>query len=200
MKKYHIADLLTLSRVFFTVAIVLLTINNAPLELTFTVFCIGELTDALDGPFAKLYPYPEVPKKHRFWREGNFPKIFDTGTDIALGVSFLVFIFMRVNQVFATAIFCSSVSIGFFVTKEIRSLSDPRFNEAVDKLISDRRFLYATSIFVLIIGTTFLMSLSWFWKVILVWLESAVAFSVFMFKHNSTSYVYGYKYYIPIYV
>lgn len=184
MKKYHIADLLTLSRVFFAAAIVLFTFNGVSVGWAFLMFCIGELTDALDGPFHRRYPYPDFPKKYRFWREGNFPKIFDTGTDIALGLSFLLYVYLRVNGVLAVVVSLPCIGIGFFVTAMIRRHPEPEYAEVIDDMIRLRRILYVCALFVLIIGVTCMFKISWVWKALLIWLEATAAFAVYIFKND----------------
>lgn len=98
LKKYHLADLLSLSRIPCSLAVIVCLLLEPSVVLTrivLVVFGLGEITDALDGIFANLFPYPDD-GKHRFWRTGNWPKTIDTGTDLLLGASTLFYVVFRV--------------------------------------------------------------------------------------------------------
>ena len=199
MKRYHIADLLTLSRVFFSIAIVLFAINGTSLGLTLAIFCVGEVTDALDGPFHVLYPYPRD-MRYRFWREGTFPKFFDTGTDILLGVSFALYLYLRVSQIFVLWVFLPSLSIGLFVTMmirrhpqsrdggwiddmdRIRHRAKLRRDDVIDDMIGIRRVLYVCAVFTLILGAIIALKIGVGWKILLILLEIVVAIVVYATK------------------
>ena len=53
MKKYHLADLLTLGEALFTVVIIACAIAGAASQWAFLAFAAGELCDAFDGICAR---------------------------------------------------------------------------------------------------------------------------------------------------
>ena len=95
MKKYHIADLLTLLRAIIGVAVFgLCILIREPINwLVLVLFSVGELTDALDGEFARRYKYPRD-RKYRWWRRKVDEDLYqyelnDIYADLILGVATL---------------------------------------------------------------------------------------------------------------
>lgn len=122
MKKYHIADLLTLSRFLLAVALFVLvfTISEPKNRLVLLLFSLGSLTDALDGEFARKYPYPKDGKA-RWWRKYQFDydlyqyEINDIVADLLLGLATLVYIAKWISPLLGGFYLGASIGVGLFV-------------------------------------------------------------------------------------
>ncbi|MCL2167352.1 MAG: CDP-alcohol phosphatidyltransferase family protein [Clostridiales bacterium] len=90
MKKYHIPDILTASRFLFAAIIVGLTIAGASPGRVLALFVVGELTDAIDGPLAFRWPYPDELEKRLWWRVHKV--FFDITADMTLGIATLLYV------------------------------------------------------------------------------------------------------------
>lgn len=151
MRKYHICDLLTLSRLVAGGVMIYFVTIQAPLWLAFLVFILGEVTDALDGYFHNKYPYPEHDGKFRFWREPPFPKIFDTGSDLLLGTAYVLFLYLYVNAEWVSRIFIACMVVGCLVSFAVNFTPVRENEESVLWLLGIRRFLYVAAIFALVL-------------------------------------------------
>ncbi len=128
MKKYHIADLLTLSRLLVGVAILVLTftIQEPKNRLILTLFSVGSLTDALDGEFARKYKYPNDGKR-RWWREYNFDyclyqyEINDIIADLVIGTMTLIYIARWISPFFGGIYLGATFGVGIFVSATTNS-------------------------------------------------------------------------------
>ena len=89
LKKYHIADILTASRFIFAMVIIAFTLFAASPAKVLAVFIIGEITDAVDGPAATKWPYPEKLEKSLWWRVNKVA--FDIAADMTLGIATLIY-------------------------------------------------------------------------------------------------------------
>lgn len=92
MKKY-LADLLTLIRFILTIVLFVMTFAGGSLAAAFSIFILGELTDAFDGTLATKYPFPKnhTPKYRKYAAK------YDMITDTLLAVAMLLFFIVRVN-------------------------------------------------------------------------------------------------------
>jgi len=109
LKKYHIADILTASRFFFTAIILVMTFTAAPAAWVLVVFAIGELTDAADGPAAIRWPYPDELEQSLLWRRQKV--VFDIAADMALGISALIYVALHTYP-FGMTLLVGALSIG----------------------------------------------------------------------------------------
>ncbi|MBQ7802488.1 hypothetical protein IJ380_01300 [Candidatus Saccharibacteria bacterium] len=180
---YYIADLLTTTRLILIFVLAHLTHVHAPLSTVFIVYGAGQITDALDGFFAKKFPYPED-GKFRFWRVGKFPKIFDTGTDLILSLTFAAYFYLYVSREFVLVVIPSAVILGFFVEYLIRTPEFKNSPEATLKLIDTRRLLYGVSLFVVLARTILSLPLQIDAKYILELILGIVGVVVLIFKGN----------------
>lgn len=96
MRKYYIADLLTLSEVILAGILLWMTIFNVHADYALWVFVAGELCDALDGPCARRWHYPDD-GKYRWWRHYNSE--IDQISDILLAVACGLYLIFRVNPI-----------------------------------------------------------------------------------------------------
>jgi phosphatidylglycerophosphate synthase len=119
MKKYHIADLLTASRFVWAIVLVCLVFFKIqPAMWVVLATTLALLTDALDGPAAKRWPYPND-NKYRWWRRvqkapnGTFKVVacLDTPADLVLGLGLVAYTFFMVSPVWGVVLF-SAVPIG----------------------------------------------------------------------------------------
>lgn len=80
----YVADLLTLSRVCMGV-FVFIEILQRNWQIAVAVFIVAALTDAVDGAFAKAWPYPDIQK---LWvplkKLREYPHIWDNFADSTL--------------------------------------------------------------------------------------------------------------------
>lgn len=96
MKKY-LADILTFTRIIL--AIVLITIAVIPNEskdlncIAFSLFVLGELTDAFDGTCATKWPFPKgkAPKYRKY------AAVYDIVADILLAAGLALFFLNKIN-------------------------------------------------------------------------------------------------------
>lgn len=98
MKKYHIADVLTLSRiVVFSSLLIFFTFAGVGSGWALLFFVLGLLTDAADGEAARTWPYPKDGKK-RWWRENKRYELHDKIADIILLASMIFYTAFGVLQ------------------------------------------------------------------------------------------------------
>ena len=123
MKKYLIADFLTLLRAIIGVVIfsLVFSLKEGRTALVLILFSLGELTDALDGEFARRYSYPKD-RKYRWWRaecevfDMHRYELNDILADLILGAATLFYIAKFVSPLFGGVYIGASFGIGFFVT------------------------------------------------------------------------------------
>ena len=166
MKKYLIADLLTLSRALLAVVIFVLTCaSNEPITgWVLLIFCVGSMTDALDGEFARKFPYPRD-RKYRWWRDYHPEvdlyqyEINDIIADLMIGLATLIYIAAWVNPLIGGFYLGASIGVGVYVyfatNAEIFSMSQTPgtvelTNEIREFLILLRRKWYAGGIAIVV--------------------------------------------------
>ena len=94
MKKY-LADILTFTRFILTIVLFVMCFTGGSLAAGFTIFVLGELTDAFDGTLATKYPFP----KNKTPKYRKYAARYDMLTDAFLGVVMALFFTLRVNLV-----------------------------------------------------------------------------------------------------
>lgn len=114
MKKYHIADILTLCEVIFTGILLYMVVFNVSVNYAIWVFIIGELCDAFDGICARRWHYPEDGKK-RWWRE-YAPQI-DQISDVLLASVCGLYLLLRIKSI-ATAVLVGTIA-GICISIEV---------------------------------------------------------------------------------
>ena len=151
MKKYHIADVLTLSRiVIFSSLLIFFTFVGVSSGWALFVFVIGELTDALDGIVARAWPYPKDGKR-RWWRENERYQLFDKVADIILLVSFLFYIVFYLHWwvVAWISVAFGVVAIIVEIWRHFRIKSHGPRDKVLTKVVLMRRWAYVIGMFLL---------------------------------------------------
>lgn len=93
---YYLADLFTLTEVILSVVLFVMAVVGAPVEQALWVFVAGELCDAVDGPCARRWHYPNDGKS-RWWRTYNSE--IDQISDILLAIACGVYLIWRVSWI-----------------------------------------------------------------------------------------------------
>ncbi len=197
MKKYHIADVLTAARFLIAVVIFVLTLSlGAPNNwLIFWLFSVGELTDALDGEFARRFHYPMDGKK-RFWREFNSIfwiynyELFDIVADLALGLSALFYIVLWINAPLGLFVFGGAIGVGFFVqtivSTDLRVLRDKRTRyEIRRRLIIRRRYWYVFALAIMFLTLLWTSEVHLVARFILTMILICVSIVIYSKKQNT---------------
>ncbi len=179
MKKYHLADALTVIEIIMAFILIGMTIHPVPADIAIWFFVIGELADAFDGPCARRWPYPDDGKK-RWWRVPKTVKRIEHLSDIFIAVSCMFYLlsqpenitFRILNHTFIvsecamnlglfTIICCAFLEI---IIRILRHQDESAFFYVIKGIILTRRLFYA---FVSIGGGVFLliMATSWSYRV-----------------------------------
>ena len=141
------ADLFTLLEVILAGALFVMTIIGAPPEYALWVFVAGELCDAVDGPCARRWHYPND-GKYRWWRRYNVE--IDQISDIMLAVACGVYLIFRVSWqigcglLFGIGIPCLAVQLYLYRFDRISTRFLPRRIPAPQrkKIVLIRRMCY----------------------------------------------------------
>ncbi len=109
MKKYFIADVLTMGKVIPAVLLFLCAIFDWSATIAFGLFAFGELLDAFDGMAARHWPHPKSTDK--LWFRKHI-KLLESGLDMLLGIGALCFTIFRVDRLFGVSVLALALSIG----------------------------------------------------------------------------------------
>lgn len=149
MKKYHIADILTLCEVICTCILGVFILTDVAPEVALIIFGIGELCDAFDGICARKWKYPPD-GKYRWWRE-YAPEI-DKVTDVLHLIVMTVFFIFRICAKFTYFRPWVALSVAFVIaliciTVQV-VITDPKYKGTpyARRLIIKRRYLYLACI------------------------------------------------------
>lgn len=77
-----VADVLTFSRFLFAIGTLAAALSGS-WAVAVVLFAIGIMTDALDGPIARRWPYTANEEKKFFWRAKD-PHLWDNTADLVL--------------------------------------------------------------------------------------------------------------------
>lgn len=83
----YVADLLTISRILLSLAILILIISGL-WSLAIILFILAILTDTLDGTIARKWPYSSEENKTFWWRKD--PHLLDNTADMVLTLATLI--------------------------------------------------------------------------------------------------------------
>ena len=86
MKKYHLADALTVCELICAVILSGMAFLRVAPAYALWVFAAGELCDAYDGTCARRWPYPDD-GKYRWWRVPRTVAFIEHMSDILLGLA-----------------------------------------------------------------------------------------------------------------
>jgi len=175
MKKYHLADALTALEAVMAIILLGMAFNRTAADVAIWVFVLGELADALDGPCARRWPYPDDGKV-RWWR--THVKAIEHISDIFIAIACMFYLLMQPVD----AIFCLmwwgpfTVSTGALLLglsiivicvlseltiQYLRSRTPERYHKFADGIILARRWVYA---FIGIGGGIFLLISATSWE------------------------------------
>ena len=144
MKKYHIADVLSLSEGILALALIAGAVCGLSADYAIWIFAAAELCDALDGPCARRWSYPKDGKR-RWWRVHAVE--LDQITDLMAGIAVLIYLGWRVSLVTALIITIPALLIAPAVQVLTKWLSiRPALRRLglgclVDRLEASQRFL-----------------------------------------------------------
>lgn len=149
MKKYYTGDLFTILKVIITAFIATGAFWGFTLETVIFLFGAAELCDAVDGPCARRWKYPND-GKYRWWR--TYAPEIDKITDLMTGCAMIIYTIARVNSVFGwlELLFCTI--IGTFIQITVYDCSGYGYNlldkneQLALKIIHIRRFVYVVNI------------------------------------------------------
>ncbi|MDR1032541.1 MAG: CDP-alcohol phosphatidyltransferase family protein [Candidatus Nomurabacteria bacterium] len=119
MRKYLIADMLTVSRFAWAAVLVLLAIFGVELSMVLVIATtLALLTDALDGAAARKWPWPEGVRRFGQPAKADSPGgskeddfCLDTPADLALGAGMVVYTYLVVSPLWGLVLF-SAVPLG----------------------------------------------------------------------------------------
>ena len=154
MKLYHLADVLTLIEGLLSILIMLLSLTHTtPPQTILFILVAAEICDALDGPCARRWHYPDDGQS-RWWR--THCEWTDKGTDLLAGASLVLYITVCLCPAFGIAICLSCLAIGLPVQLFIYDCKGLGFNLRAKnprlalRIVCIRRFAYALTIFIVI--------------------------------------------------
>lgn len=156
-----VADILTLFRGLAAVAIAGCAFLDAwSVEAVLVVFVLGELSDGLDGWWARTFIHPRAVRD--LWFRRHAPML-DKITDILLAVATLLYVIMRVDRAYGLSI----LALGLVIAVPIELLKgriEDCYGEGARKLIILlRRGLYVVAIF---LTANWMFAQTWWFKAI----------------------------------
>lgn len=159
---YYLADVLTLTEGILSLIIMCLSFAKTPPETILFIFVAAEICDALDGPCARHWHYPND-GRYRWWRE--YCEWTDKATDLLAGASLVFYITVHLNRSFGTFICLACLFIGLSVQLFIYDCKGIGYNFKARqpimalRIVCIRRFFYAATIFIVI--NYLIMTTSW---------------------------------------
>jgi len=154
----YVADALTLLRVVLAIAVGVAIWQDAWVLAT-TLFVVGILSDAFDGPAARKWPYSAEENAKLFWR--NDPHVLDNTADLALstagllGVTFMLLSFWAAVGVIAAV---ALTSLCFAQVVGIVGKTNPKRAEKIDVV---HGWIYGTELTTMLIVMTIQATDAW---------------------------------------
>lgn len=181
MKKYHIADLLTLTEVVMAAVVVGLAGAGADAVFALAAFLIGEICDAFDGICARKWHYPKD-GKFRWWREKAVE--IDQLSDILLALAVLFYVGLNLDLGFALLVAGTAIMIAVPVQFISGWLARNGAKNLADKLVLVRRYLYLVGLIILFVTLVQNASLSLFAREVVYGLTVIAALVMIVVKQN----------------
>lgn len=168
-----VADALTAVRVLIGLMLII-GVAFMPVSVVLPLFLFGLITDAIDGFFARRWPYSTIEEKRFFWRK--YPEILDSLADGAL--FYAAFFWLSFNYPECWWAFIVSISIGLssLVFDKIK------YKKLVTVLKSAYLYFYLTQVAVLVVVFTVLAD----WPEIIFGAYLLTAIFLLIFKRNRT--------------
>lgn len=112
MKKYHLADVFTALEFACGFIIFIMAFYGVKPEIVVFLYGFAEICDALDGPCARRWHYPND-NKYRWWR--YYAPQLDQISDLLVGVAIGVYFTWRINFTLGLIILIAAIIIGLTV-------------------------------------------------------------------------------------
>jgi len=199
MKKYHLADALTAFEVTMAIALLGMAFFQIPADIAIWVFVLGELADALDGPCARRWPYPDDGKV-RWWR--THVKTIEHISDIFIAVACMLYLLLQPTNVTFSPLWWGPFTVsggammlggsiivvcilGEVTIEFLRGQNSVQSHKYADGIILARRWVYA---FIGIGGGIFLLVSATSWgpktKMTAIFAECVVGALLLYFKFD----------------
>lgn len=180
-KPYWAADVLTLTRFIAAAAIFLMTLaGSKEVGSVLIIFGIGELTDALDGPCARAWLYPDD-GQYRWWRV--YAPLIDQIADIALGLSVMIFIVSFTGALGLCLLVVAAIVA--ITVQASRDWIEQRYGRRVRKIVVlTRRVLYVAMILGVCAWMIWLTGWDESWKIALSYTLFILAMMLAIFKRD----------------
>lgn len=145
IKKYHLCDLFTLLELVLACTLTVMAFQHASPDHALWVFIGGELCDALDGPCARRWPYPDDGKR-RFWRSPRLVQITEHVSDILLIGALAFYLIGRGGIFYYTTLLGSCIILIFCLIVEDLLRCHTYTLQRRRLIIRIRRYVYLSGI------------------------------------------------------
>lgn len=112
MKKYHLADVCTALEIVCAFIIIGMAWYDTKPEYALCVFFVGEIFDAIDGPLARHFHYPDD-GKYRWWRV--YASAIDQLSDLLLGITTCLYVASCISQTIGIIALIGAAAIGLII-------------------------------------------------------------------------------------
>lgn len=185
MKKYHLADALSLIEILMGLTLLVMIVIPAPADWAIWVFVAGQLCDAFDGICARRWPYPDDGKP-RWWRIPKVVQAIEHTSDILL-ISALAFYLLTQETVVRYLTLFAGISITVFCIWTEIDIKCLRFQppltiEQCRKLIRRRRYVYLLGITIGIAELIFCTSWPFWLKLLLCGVGITIGLALIIIK------------------
>ncbi len=145
MKKYHLADVCTALECVCAIIILGMSWYEVKPEYALSIFFVGQIFDAVDGPLARRYHYPND-NQRRWWRE--YAGLIDQLSDLLLGTTTCIYVMTCINHDVGISALVGATSVGIIVQTLAYDFPPFRLNwlktrpELGNLIVLIRRWLY----------------------------------------------------------
>lgn len=145
MKKYHLADVCTALEIVCALIILGMAQSNVRPEFALCAFFVGQIFDAIDGPLARHFHYPDDGKK-RWWRV--YASEIDQLSDLLLGIATCIYVALCLNRTIGITALIGAALIGLVIQTLAYDFPPLRFNwlstrpKLGNMVVLVRRWLY----------------------------------------------------------
>ena len=155
----YLADVLTALRFVAAVVVGFAAWQDAWLLAT-TVFIVGILSDAFDGPAARKWPYSVADDMRLPWRRD--PHFFDNAADLALSTAGLLGLtFSQLSFVQACIVIAAVAAISFYFVRTVEWYARHGRPDTAEKFDVAHGFMYGAELATMLVVMTALVSEYW---------------------------------------
>ena len=162
----YVADALTFLRYIaaLTIAVLALFIvfgdHDGLWPLVMTLFIVGILSDALDGPAARQWPYRQVEERRMWWRKDSHK--WDNNADLALSSAvFGSLAFSQLSWLAAIAVLALVGGLSALIDANVQKLRQPGKFHKAEWLDVFHGWIYALELIAGLVLITILATDSW---------------------------------------